>query len=69
MPVLHDSVARYDTTDKLKVEFTNQLAPKAFFRDLVACSQQQFVDMKSLCIASYLVLSTTNSTILGSKLI
>ena len=32
------------------------------------CNQKQFVDMKSLCIASYLVLSTTSATIPWSKL-
>ena len=35
--------------------------------DLVAFNRAQLVDMKSLCAASYLVLSTTNATILWTK--
>ena len=78
MSVLHDTFARYDATDKLKVESTNTCEPSKALRttsdpstnpnydqiwDLVAFDQQQLVDMKSSCIASYLVLSTTSDTI------
>ena len=39
MSVLLDIVARYEPTDKLNVESTKyQRAPKALFRDLVACT-------------------------------